>query len=183
MGESIMANSVCPNCKSSQYVCSVADVINDGIHVSHTQGVSIGMFGNNEFSQMFFTTTSQSRLSELLSPPRKPFGFHWLPIFILSMMGYYTVKYAIDAFGEQPESGPIGFLFLLILGFFFSVFSGMAVGTLCYLVVLLIFLPERKRWKHNCEILFSSHYCAKHGIVFDAESNVYSPATYVGKIF
>ena len=178
-----MSSSQCPLCKSSRNVCSVADVINDGIHVSSTQGVSIGMFGSDEFSQMYFTTTSQSRLSQLLSPPRKPFGIYWLPIFILSAMGYYTFKYAFDAFGEQADTGVLGFMFTLILGLFFSIVSGPPVGTLCYLVVLLVYRSERKRWKRNCEILYSSSYCVTDGVVFDAESNVYSPSNYVDFVF
>ena len=178
-----MSSNQCPLCKSSQNVCSVADVINDGIHVSSTQGVSIGMFGSEEFSQMYFTTTSQSRLSQLLSPPRKPFGLYWLPILILSMMGYFTVKYAIDASGEQPESGLLGVIFSLILGFYFSFFSGTAVGTIIFLILLLIYGPERKRWKRNCEILYSSSFCVLDGVVFDDEANVYSPADYVDFVF
>lgn len=178
-----MSINTCPLCNSSHDVCSVEDVIYSGTSTSRTQGVNVGMFGTDDFSQMYFTTTTVSRLAQLLSPPRIPFGLHWLPIFILSAMGFYTVKYALDAFAEQESSGAIGFLFLLILGFFFSIFTGTAVGTLSYLAVLAINVPERKRWKANCEVLLSSPYCQKDGVVFDAKGAVFSPASYVDVVF
>ena len=178
-----MSTNLCPVCHSSHYVCSVADVINDGIHVTQTQGISAGMFGSNEFSQMYFTSTSQNRLSRILSPPRKPFGLYWYPIYILGAMAYFLVKYAVDKYNEDPSSGLLGAVFWSILGLYLSFLPGIGVGTAVYLFGLAMYTPARNRWKQNCQVLYSSRFCQQDGIVFDDEGNVYSPSDYVDVVF
>lgn len=175
--------TTCPVCNSSQGVCSVEDVIYDGTSVSHTRGVNVGMFGNSEFSQMYFTTTTISGLAELLSPPRKPFAIHWLFLFILGAMGYYTLKPLLDSFGEGLPEGLLGAVWSLILGFMTCFIPGVIAGVLCYLIVLAIYTPARIQWKKDCNTLFSSNYCPRDGIIFDSEGTVYSPNDYVSRVF
>jgi len=178
-----MSVTICPVCGSSTDICSVQDVIYSGTSVSRTQGVNIGMFGSDEFSQMYFTTTTVSRLAQLLSPPRIPLGFHWFPILALTGMGYYTIQYTIDYYSKQPESGLLGIVFFLVLGFFFSIFIGTAMGALAYVTLLLINIPNRRKWRRNCDVLLTSRFCQKDGVVIDSEGRAHSPSNYVDVVF
>ena len=174
---------VCPVCSSSHGVCSVEDVIYNGTSTTNTRGVNIGMFGTDEFSQMYFTSTTVSGLAQLLSPPRKPLSIHWLFLFILGAMGYYTLKPLLDSFGEQMSSGLLAIIWTLILGFMTCFVPGVIAGVLCYLIVLAIYTPARMQWKKDCNTLLSSNYCPRDGIIFDSEGTVYSPNDYVSRVF
>lgn len=178
-----MFNTTCPICGSAKDVCTVEDVIYDGTSVSQTQGVSIGMFGSNDFSQMYFSTTTISRLAQLLTPPAKPLAIHWLAIFILSGMGFYLLKEIIAGVSTTPDSGILGVVWFFCLGLITCFIPGVISGITMYLICLMIYAPARSAWKKNTNTLLNSKYCYKDGVVFDEQRKVYSPVDYVDIVF
>lgn len=174
---------MCPICNSSANLCSVADVIDAGIHTTHTEGVSIGMFGDTSFQQMYFTSTSVSRLSAMLMPPTIPLSAPWYGILVLTGMVIFTFQIAIEHFTSNPESGLLGVVFYLILGGFQAFLPGLGYGSLVYLVLRFVYASERKAWKRNREILLSSGFCQQDGVVIDHDGQAHSPAGYVAHVF
>lgn len=178
-----MFSTTCPVCGSAKDVCTVEDVLYDGTSVSRTQGVSVGMFGNDELSQMYFSTTTISRLAQALTPPPKPFAIYWLFIFIFSGMGVYLLKEIISGISTTPDAGVLGLVWFFCLGLITCFIPGVVSGVLMYLVALILYSPARSAWKKNTNTLLNSKYCYKDGVVFDEQRKVYSPVDYVDIVF
>lgn len=174
---------ICPICNSSANVCSVEDVIEAGIHTTRTEGVSIGMFGDTSFQQMYFTSTSVSKLSAMLMPPSIPLSSPWYVILVLTGMVIFTFKIAIEHFTSNPESGLLGVVFFLILGGFQAFLPGLGYGSLVYVVLRFVYSSERKAWKQNRELLLTSGFCQRDGVVIDHQGNAQAPITYVNQLF
>lgn len=174
---------ICPICNSSANVCSVGDVIEAGIHTTRTEGVSIGMFGDTSFQQMYFTSTSVSKLSAMLMPPSIPLSSPWYVILVLTGMVIFTFKIAIENFMDNPESGLLGVVWYLILGGFLAFLPGLGYGSLAYVVLRFVYASERKAWKRNRVILLTSGFCQRDGVVIDHEGKAHSPGGYVAYVF
>ena len=174
---------ICPICNSSANVCSVEDVIEAGIHTTRTEGVSIGMFGDTSFQQMYFTSTSVSKLSAMLMPPVIPLSSPWYVILVLAGIVIFTFKIGVENFMDNPESGLLGVVWYLLLGGFLSFLPGLGYGSLVYVVLRFVYASERKTWKRNREILLSSGFCQQDGVVIDHDGKTYSPAGYVASVF
>ena len=178
-----MFDTVCPVCNSDEDMCTVADVINSGTSTSNTQGVTLGMFGSDEFSQMYFKTTTVSALARLLSPPSKPMSAPWLFILILLGIGSSVLRTMVEEMAGTPDAGLMNLIWGFCLGVFTSFIPGVITGILIYLILLAIYTPARNQWKKDCETLFSSGYCQRDGVIVDSSGEAHSPVDYVDTVF
>lgn len=178
-----MVNTTCPLCNSDESLCTVSDVIHSGTTTSNTQGVTLGMFGTDEFSQMYFKTTTVSYLARLLSPPTKPMTAPWLFILILVGIAIAVLRTMASEVASNPDGGLLVIVWSFCLGIFTSFIPGVITGVLIYLILLVMYTPARKQWDKDCDTLLSSWYCQQDGIIIDEEGEVHSPVDYVDIVF
>ena len=153
--------TTCPRCESSDYVDTVANVINGGTHSSMIEGVSFDWGQENVgISTSMFTSTNMSNVATALTPPRKPGPG---PLF----MTIYIVGSLIGATAIMGNSIYGGSFVGYVIVFPFSAMVGLLIGfglTLAHKVLSLPFYPT---WYSRYRKLMTAKYCYRDSVAFD----------------
>ena len=119
----------------------------------------------------------------MLMPPAIPISAAWYGIYVLGGFVFFTLKFGIEESIKNPESGLLGVIWYFILGFMVSFLPGLGWGSAIFVVARLVYMPQRKEWKQNRELLLTSGFCQKDGVVIDHQGNAQDPRTYVNQLF
>lgn len=163
--------TTCPKCEQSDRITKVSAIVTGGISSGSYQGPSIGVStpvgkGQSRVSGGYTTLqgSSQTMISGLLAPPKKPETKRWSGCAIFALIGLAPLTISAIV-GYQDGGAAFGVIFVvIIIAIITSQNNKVNTSKEEY-------EKELPRWQQAMRRWDSLYYCERDDILFNPETN------------